>query len=269
MSGYDISKIHLVGHSLGGQCIGLVGRHLKKISNNSYVIPRLYALDPAGPGFEKQNTLTKFLKWVTFKKVEFPMISRDDANYVQVIHTNGGKYGTVESRGHVDFYPNDGSDQAGCDLETFDDICSHSRAWYYYQESVVNDGTFLAIKCNSFNDFTRNNCQKSEIAVMGLSNDTTSKGKFFLVTHPNPLQTSLGKEGINYRQLKLFTENDVESDSELKVMMSPTRNYDFKMDQGFQVERNIKEICKNYHSGSTQLTFFISLIFINFCLIFI
>lgn len=42
-----MNKIHLVGHSLGAQCIGLVGRHLRFISDGKYEIPRLYGLDPA------------------------------------------------------------------------------------------------------------------------------------------------------------------------------------------------------------------------------
>lgn len=63
-NGYPIDKIHLVGHSLGygsvrstrnfnfflfrGQMIGKIGRQLKIISNGTLVIPRIYALDPAG-----------------------------------------------------------------------------------------------------------------------------------------------------------------------------------------------------------------------------
>lgn len=263
-SGYDIAKLHLIGHSLGGQCIGLVGRHLKKLSNNSFVIPRLYALDPAGPGFEKENTLSKFLKWVTFKKVDFPMISRDDADYVQVIHTNAGKYGIIESRGHADFFPNAGADQAGCDLSVMDDVCSHSRAWYYFQESVKNIGAFPAIKCNSYEDFKNNNCEKEEVALMGLSHDITIQGNFYLQTHPNPLQTSLGNDGMEYRKLTVFSRDGLKEDAELRVLKKDSDNFDVEMSDDY-----IKDFCKKYRSGSARLSIFISLILINFLSVFI
>merc|ERR1711974_451930 len=50
--GYPISQLHLVGHSLGGQMIGKVARHLKKKSGGRLTIPKLFALDPAGPHYE-------------------------------------------------------------------------------------------------------------------------------------------------------------------------------------------------------------------------
>lgn len=72
---YSIDNLHLVGHSLGweldaitricdifssliaqpflrnrsrGQMVGKISRHLRKISNGTMIIPRIYALDPAG-----------------------------------------------------------------------------------------------------------------------------------------------------------------------------------------------------------------------------
>lgn len=69
-NGYSISNIHLIGHSLGfvlhlicsqdknwnqitflpfsGQMIGKISRQIKNLSNGTLVIPRIYALDPAG-----------------------------------------------------------------------------------------------------------------------------------------------------------------------------------------------------------------------------
>lgn len=66
-NGTPMDKLHLVGHSLGydfmqlphfpanlcfslirGQMVGKIGRHLKLISNEKVVVPRIYALDPAG-----------------------------------------------------------------------------------------------------------------------------------------------------------------------------------------------------------------------------
>lgn len=51
-AGYPSNKIHLIGHSMGGQLVGLIARQLKAISNKEYVIDRVTGLDPAGPGFD-------------------------------------------------------------------------------------------------------------------------------------------------------------------------------------------------------------------------
>lgn len=65
-------------------------------------------LDPAGPTFEhadNQNTL-----------------SRDDAQFVDVLHTNtrgspDRSIGIQRPVGHIDIYPNGGTFQPGCDIQ--------------------------------------------------------------------------------------------------------------------------------------------------------
>jgi hypothetical protein len=62
-------------------------------------------LDPAGPLFEGYDTSVR--------------LDKSDANYVDVIHSNGeaiyvGGFGIAEPIGHVDFYPNGGRAQRGC-----------------------------------------------------------------------------------------------------------------------------------------------------------
>jgi len=49
--GYPVQMVHLIGHSLGGQLVGLIGRSLKTDSLNRYEVARITALDPAGPDF--------------------------------------------------------------------------------------------------------------------------------------------------------------------------------------------------------------------------
>lgn len=39
-AGYDIGNWHLVGHSLGAQLAGIVGRQIKHLSNDSLILPR-------------------------------------------------------------------------------------------------------------------------------------------------------------------------------------------------------------------------------------
>lgn len=245
--GFDIRKLHLIGHSLGGQCIGLVSRHLKIKSNDRYFIPRLYALDPAAPAFEKDNTLSKALEWAVPWSTEFPMISRDDAEFVQVIHTSSGTYGIIESRGHIDFFPNSGSNQHGCDLDTFDDICSHRRAWLYYQESVKNLNTFTAVKCDSYEDFKSGACKGNEKAFMGYSDDTSKRGNFYLATHSNPYQTSLGENGTELKKLIIITENGTEEVDNVSMGF-----YDFINDELFVIESG----CEKFVSQNIVLLLF-------------
>lgn len=49
--GLDGNKLHIVGHSLGGQMAGMIGRKIKEKSNNTIKLRRISALDPAFPPF--------------------------------------------------------------------------------------------------------------------------------------------------------------------------------------------------------------------------
>lgn len=61
-------------------------------------------MDPAKPGFESPIP------------IHIEHLTRDDAEFVDVIHTAAGTLGFVESLGHVDFFPNSGrAPQPGCD----------------------------------------------------------------------------------------------------------------------------------------------------------
>ena len=65
----------------------------------------ILGLDPAGPLFEGYDGKVR--------------LDKSDANYVDIIHSNGeslivGGFGTWEAIGHVDFYPNGGRAQRGC-----------------------------------------------------------------------------------------------------------------------------------------------------------
>jgi hypothetical protein len=113
----------------------------------------------------------------------------------------------VSSRGHADFFPNSGYKQNGCELELFtNDVCSHRRAWVYYQESVFPRKPFLAVKCDSYDDFKAGKCKNNTITTMGLS-DSKEEGNFYLITHSNPLFASLGEDGIEYKDFSVITED--------------------------------------------------------------
>ncbi|GBP55248.1 Lipase member H [Eumeta japonica] len=97
--GLDLSKTHLVGHSLGAQSAGVAGGTL-----TSGKVARITGLDPALPLFDKLSDIQK--------------LDASDAQFVDVIHTDAGIFGVQKSIGHADFYPNGGlSPQPGCELE--------------------------------------------------------------------------------------------------------------------------------------------------------
>lgn len=188
----------MAGHSLGGECAGLVGREVKRISNGKFVIPRIYALDPAGPGYEFQMEV---------HVTGFDRISKTDAKYVQIIHTNAGKLGIVDSVGHADFYPNGGKHQPGCGNR----ICDHSFGWMFFQQTVRDDGSFIGIECDSFSNFKNGKCEHNKTAIMGLTKDLPY-GVYYLRTHPSVYNSALGFDGIKTEHLKIFKDTGVVED---------------------------------------------------------
>jgi pimeloyl-ACP methyl ester carboxylesterase len=178
-------NFHLVGHSLGAQCAGIIGRQLKKISNNKFIISRIYALDPASPEFEGVYIPVT----VSLKNIE-----KSDAEYVQIIHTNGNLYGLKNSYGHSDFYPNGGMSQPECLLN----ICSHTYARELFQESIRNETRFLARNCDSFENFLEGNCDSNELSYMGYSSKQTLPfGEFYLKTKNLSVSHEIGRRIID------------------------------------------------------------------------
>lgn len=91
--------IHCIGHSLGAHMCGLVGKE------SEVSLDRISALDPAGPSFDNTPAAVR--------------IDAQDANFVDVVHTNAGqllesRFGMLQSVGDIDFYVNGGGFQQGC-----------------------------------------------------------------------------------------------------------------------------------------------------------
>lgn len=97
----NLNRIQITGHSLGAQVAGATGRAVKKILNSK--VSRITGLDPARPLFED----------IQFRSIG--RLTKEDAELVVVVHTDGGGYGYLLSAGHVDFFPNRGvASQPGC-----------------------------------------------------------------------------------------------------------------------------------------------------------
>ncbi|KAK9881696.1 hypothetical protein WA026_017215 [Henosepilachna vigintioctopunctata] len=141
-NGMDPKNIHLLGFSLGAHVAGSASELLKA---SGHLIGRITGLDAASPLFRTNHLREKYKK-----------LDREDAHFVDVIHTDSSPFATDgfgiwEPIGHVDFFPNGGQDQPGC-TDTRSSIvvssldrtltreiaCSHIRAWHIFQESLLN-----------------------------------------------------------------------------------------------------------------------------------
>lgn len=83
-------------------------------------------------------------------------------HYLKVIHTSAGVLGFEQSFGDVDYYPNGGGKQPGCNSE----ICDHDRAIAYYAEAILSD-RFLAKKCVNYESYSKGLCDNGERSYMG------------------------------------------------------------------------------------------------------
>lgn len=114
-------------------------------------------MDPAEPHFAKNQPPVR--------------LDKSAALYVDIIHTDGNSFikgglGIIEPIGHVDYYPNGGSQQPGCDksvveymeLESGSFIkgvrqylgCNHMKSYEYFMESISSNCPFMSISCKSY-----------------------------------------------------------------------------------------------------------------------
>ncbi|XP_062844223.1 lipoprotein lipase [Trichomycterus rosablanca] len=155
---YPIEKLHVLGYSLGAHVAGIAGN----LTNNK--VNRITGLDPAGPTFEHADRPKR--------------LSPDDANFVDVLHTNTRgspdlSIGIQRPVGHVDIYPNGGTFQPGCSLQNamrmiathglynMDQLvkCSHERSVHLFIDSLVNQNQqSMAYRCSSKEAFYKGLC---------------------------------------------------------------------------------------------------------------
>lgn len=159
--------IHLIGHSLGAHTAGYVGQQIQGIG-------RITGLDPAEPYFQGMGPTVR--------------LDPSDAEFVDVIHTDGRSffllempgYGMSQPCGHIDFYPNNGKEQPGCALSQEggtlipltlikDGIeeasrvllaCNHVRAIKLFIDSINGKCPYIAHRCPSYQHFLAGRCFK-------------------------------------------------------------------------------------------------------------
>jgi len=138
------------------------------LSWREFIVP---GLDPALPGFRSSESGSR--------------ISKNDASYVEIIHTNGGWLGYFTAIGDIDFYPNGGQKQVGCGVD-LGGSCSHSRSYQYFAESITSHVGFLGRSCDSFSKFKSGLCNNTHASMMGGHKSLfRPSGTYYLVTNPS------------------------------------------------------------------------------------
>ncbi|XP_044755151.1 uncharacterized protein LOC123314100 [Coccinella septempunctata] len=204
----DPEQIHLIGHSLGPHLSGQVG---KRLLSKNMKIGRITGLDPAFPGYQKA--------------FGFEKLSREDATFVDVIHTCGGALGILNPIGHVDFYPNGGSyPMPGCHGFWSQKQCSHSRSWQYFAESIIHP--FIAVKCESFGSFRDGKCLK-EFVALERNISTRARGSYYFSTS-DAFPYTLGTNGTVYIPSVEDDEISVGREKSTEKMFSFEQQCDWK-----------------------------------------
>uniref|UniRef100_A0A182QHI1 Lipase domain-containing protein n=1 Tax=Anopheles farauti TaxID=69004 RepID=A0A182QHI1_9DIPT len=176
-NGLRLSRVHLIGFSLGSHVAGFAGAEFsgtapapdgdanERHGTTEPALWRITGLDPAGPLFEAQPPEVR--------------LDAGDARYVDVIHSNGenlilGGLGSWQPMGTVDYYPNGGRVQHGCTnlfVGAVTDIiwappttvegrslCNHRRAYKFFIDSVAPRCHFPAFPCESYDQFAAGEC---------------------------------------------------------------------------------------------------------------
>ncbi|XP_065495854.1 lipase member H isoform X2 [Caloenas nicobarica] len=115
VAGALLASFHMIGVSLGAHISGFVGQMF------GGTLGRITGLDPAGPLYRGKPPSER--------------LDPTDAQFVDVIHSDTDGLGYTEALGHIDFYPNGGTDQPGCPLTIFSGYYAHKWKSYLTQQS--------------------------------------------------------------------------------------------------------------------------------------
>ncbi|KZS07195.1 putative Triacylglycerol lipase [Daphnia magna] len=155
--GVDPGMVHLMGHSLGAHTVGYAGEGIEGLG-------RITGLDPAEPYFQYMPPHVR--------------LDPTDAKFVDAIHTDTRTilllgYGMIQPVGHLDFYPNGGRDQPGCnpvdiplDMITEDMVtgarelvaCNHLRCIEFFIDSLLPNYNYVGYECSDNEAFHRGEC---------------------------------------------------------------------------------------------------------------
>ncbi|MEE6468190.1 hypothetical protein FKM82_008197 [Ascaphus truei] len=198
LQGASLDSIYMIGVSLGAHISGFVG----KMYNGS--IGRITGLDPAGPLFNGQPPEER--------------LDHTDAQFVDVIHSDIDGLGYRENLGHIDFYPNGGTDQPGCPTTILSGSeyfkCDHQRSVFLYLSTLTESCSITTYPCESYRDYRIGKCADCKeflpmtCPVLGFNAD---KWKDYLVAKIPPVtkaffDTSTKKPFCRMLQVEQYKE---------------------------------------------------------------
>lgn len=157
--GIPLSKVTLVGHSLGAQISGHIGYNL------GGQVSTIYGLDPAGPLFT-----------MPFDVGTAKRLDKSDAMYVQMIITSRCATGVCKGDGHENFYPTGGwVPQPNCGLPLFSNAespemvsCSHSHSITLFRMALNPSNVFTGKACTDYFSYYPLLCFFSATNKMGI-----------------------------------------------------------------------------------------------------
>lgn len=183
--GLKPEEIHGLGHSLGSHVMAFASNWLLELGGTQF--GRITGMDPAHPLFYVNNM------WTVENGSN---LNYQDADFVDIIHTNSGKLVTGHTShfgniGHVDFYVNGGREQPGCpDLIlgtlTGDEnaTCHHNYAHEVMELHSPSACKYVSFGCevDDFNDdFVYGDCSlNSGKGEMGMN--VIGTGAHYLIT---------------------------------------------------------------------------------------
>ncbi|XP_015233782.1 PREDICTED: lipase member H-like, partial [Cyprinodon variegatus] len=88
-----------------------------------------------------------------------------DAQFVDVLHTDIDAFGFRAPMGHIDFYPNKGTDQPGCPKWLTGSSyfkCDHQRSVFLYLDTIDQKCSSLAFPCSSYEEFLDGKCMNCD-----------------------------------------------------------------------------------------------------------
>ncbi|CAG7785473.1 unnamed protein product [Allacma fusca] len=175
----NMTRVHLVGFSLGAHVAGITGRYLHQATGQK--VGRITGLDPAGPKFHLA--------------LPHERIRLDDADFLDFIHGDTDTYGG-NFLGHVNFYPNGGRRQPGC-LTIFEHFigCGHRKTPQWFAESVMFPRKYLGCRCSDFTSFVEKACtcaNRNDLAIMGEHCSLNAKGNYYLIIKRGDYQYEFG-----------------------------------------------------------------------------
>ena len=167
---------YCIGLGLGAHLCGFFGKALKELPDEKYALEKIIGLDPSGPIFQDQHHASG------------KRLDKDDAYWVEIIHTNTAVLGYNRDLGHVDFYINGGYTQANCTpvknnlTKWKDSKCSHNYAYSLFKDLLKQN-----ISCNLTreNDPLQKQMIGNPIFELGNldSNSVTLKGEYIVLSN--------------------------------------------------------------------------------------